>query len=187
MGKPRDQFGFLKGSKKSQAAQLYVGFGGIGTNDLRYEFGSSFINLLYEVSAQGHYIKTRSRKNHSTGKRNVAYQIIVNPDVPYGGQKLNFNTLTIDQLRGMMFKEKVINDLLTIWMIPSFCHKAIVDGVDVWDINGNKFTMGRRYRYQLDKGGLYPDPNGFPFEIYRAQAQGNYYDYLSYGLYPKPK
>ena len=173
MGKPRDQFGFLIGSKKSRAAGLYV-VEALSTDDMRNAFGSSFINLLYEVAAQGHQIQRGSKRNYSTRKFNATYKILLNEDVPYGGGPgINWFNLTIDELKKLGFKARQINDLLTIWLIPSFLHRAIPNGLEVYF----------HFEARKNRVGQIEPASKIPFKPDRMQDT----DHLCWGLIPQPR
>lgn len=65
----RDNFGFRKGSKKSEAAKLYSSKKGATLAEVKEKTGSSQLNLLKELEEKGH--KILKEKVKGTGKKQV--------------------------------------------------------------------------------------------------------------------
>jgi hypothetical protein len=74
----RDQFGFRKGSKKSQAAALYATKKGATLNEVKEKTGSSQLNLLTEL--KNRKMKVLTSKEKGTGKKQVTRYKIVIPE-----------------------------------------------------------------------------------------------------------
>lgn len=72
----RDQFGFRKGSKKSEAAKLYASKKGATLAEVKEKTGSSQLNLLKELEAAK--FKIEKTKVAGAGKKQVTrYKIVV--------------------------------------------------------------------------------------------------------------
>lgn len=72
----RDQFGFRKNSKRSEAAKLYSTKKGATLNEIKEKTGSSQLNLLTELEGKG--FKIERTKEKGKGKKEVTrYKIVV--------------------------------------------------------------------------------------------------------------
>lgn len=71
----RDQFGFRKGTKKSEAAKLYASKKGATLQEVKEKIGSSQLNLLKELDGKFKVEKTKQERKDQ--KSVTRYRIVV--------------------------------------------------------------------------------------------------------------
>lgn len=155
-----DRYGHRDGSKKALACELYEREHGATTNEIRHKLGGSQVNLLYDVAARGHKVEQLHRYC-DYAKRNVtAYIIRPNHNVPWGGGRVNFKTVSLDELETTGFKPREVNEIMTVWMVPTFLHKALPKGLKMFHIFNNRVitrVVGEGPGEWNDYKGWYPD------------------------------
>ena len=147
--KPRDQFGFIVGSKKSEAAALYVEKA-TTQSEIKSRLGGTYLNLLYEVAEQGHRIE---KSAHNTYYGEIQYRIIPNPE--FGG-RVPWYDLTTENLLKLGFVQQRVSPLVIIWLIPVYLKGCIPSDLKLVDRHSFRSGVGKggnieKYSFQIKR------------------------------------
>ncbi|KKN90157.1 hypothetical protein LCGC14_0232730 [marine sediment metagenome] len=138
----RDLFGFKEGSLKSRAASMYV-HGGATQKDIKIGLlCGTQLNLLKEVASQGHFVYY---KWSGGGGSNAVkkHHIQINPNAhPF--RPIDWDDVSLTELKNMGFRKHEVNDLMTIWRIPSMSAHLIPEGTNYYTMEGQQQLLKLR-------------------------------------------